>query len=145
MITDYWPWAHSNYSYNQSDLSFTSTRSGLPVDLPLPGLSKHVFNPTLFFEKSGFSIRGSARYRSSFVAPQLGLDEQIVTNAPELVFDAQLSYTFQGGSALNGLKLLLQGTNLTDEPTRSFFGTKAQTGTIQNFGRSIFAGASFKF
>jgi iron complex outermembrane recepter protein len=117
----------------------------LPVDLALPGLSKHVFNPTIFYEKSGFSIRGSGRYRSSFVAPQIGLDEQIVTNASEFVVDAQVSYTFQAGSALNGLKLLIQGTNLTDEPTRSFFGAKAQTGTIQKFGRSIFVGASVKF
>ena len=135
----------ANYSYNQSDLNFTSTRSGLPFDLALPGLSKHVFNPTIFYEKSGFSIRGSGRYRSSFVAPQIGLDEQIVTNASELVVDAQVSYTFQEGSPLNGLKLLIQGTNLTDEPTRSFFGIQAQTGTIQKFGRSVFVGASFKF
>lgn len=134
-----------NYSYNQSDLNFTSSRSGLPVDLALPGLSKHVFNPTIFYEKSGFSIRGSGRYRSSFVAPQIGLDEQIVTNASEFVIDAQVSYTFQEGSALNGLKLLIQGTNLTDEPTRSFFGARAQTGTIQKFGRSVFVGASVKF
>ncbi len=134
-----------NYSYDQSDLNFTSTRSGLPVALGLPGLSKHVLNPTIFYEKSGFSIRGSGRYRSSFVAPQVGTEEQIVTNASELVIDAQISYTFQEGSALNGLKLLVQGTNLTDEPTRSFFGTQAQTGTIQNFGRSVFVGASFKF
>jgi iron complex outermembrane recepter protein len=43
------------------------------------------------------------------------------------------------------LKLLIQGTNLTDEPTRSFFGAQAQTGTIQKFGRSVFVGASVKF
>ncbi len=135
----------ANYSYNQSDLDFTSTRSGLPVDLALPGLSKHVFNPTIFYEKSGFSIRGSGRYRSSFVAPQVGIDEQIVTNASEFVVDAQVSYTFQEGSPLNGLKLLIQGTNLTDEPTRSFFGAQAQKGTIQKFGRSVFVGASIKF
>lgn len=135
----------ANYSYIQSNLNFNSSRSGQSVALDLPGLSKHVFNPTLFYEKSGFSIRGSGRYRSKFVAPQVGTEEQIVTNASELIIDAQISYTFQENSALNGLKILVQGTNLTDEPTRSFFGAEAQTGTIQNFGRSVFVGASFKF
>ena len=134
-----------NYAYAQSDLNFTSARSGLPVSLKLPGLSQHVANPTIFYEKNGFGTRVSARYRSSFVAPQIGLDEQIVTNAKETVVDAQVSYEFQEGSPLYGLKLLVQGVNITDEPTRSFFGQEAQTGTIQYFGRTLYAGVSFKF
>jgi len=134
-----------NYAYADSDLNFQSSRSGRPIDLPLPGLSKHIANPTVFYEKDGFGARVGARYRSSFVAPQIGLDEQIVTNASETVFDAQISYEFPETSALGGLKLLAQANNLTDEPTRSFFGVASQTGTIQRFGRTFFLGATYKF
>lgn len=134
-----------NYAYAKSDLNFQSARSGQPLDLPLPGLSKHVANPTVFYEKFGFGARVGARYRSSFVAPQIGLDEQIVTNASELVFDGQLSYQFADTGSLGGLRLLAQVNNFTDEPTRSYFGVRAQTGTIQKFGRTFYLGATFEF
>ncbi len=134
-----------NYAYSQSDLNTTSTTSGRALNLDLAGLSKHVLNPTIFYEKAGFGARVSGRYRSSFVSPQIGVSELIITSAPETVIDAQLSYEFPESSILKGLKLLAQANNLTDEPTRTFFGQKAQTGTIQNFGRTFFLGATYKF
>jgi len=134
-----------NYAYSDSDLNFPSSTSGSLIDLSLPGLSNHVFNPILFYEKDGFGIRGSARHRSGFVSPQIGISELILTSTPETVFDAQISYLFSKNSALSGLKLLAQANNLSDEPTRTFFGQTAQTGTIQNFGRTFFVGASFAF
>ena len=102
-------------------------------------------NPTIFYEKSGFSTRVSMRYRSKFVAPQFGLSEQIVTNAAETVFDAQMSYEFPEGSRLAGMTLLAQANNFTDQPTRSYYGQTAQTGTLQYFGRQFYLGASFRF
>lgn len=134
-----------NYAYSQSDLNTTSTTSGRALSLDLAGLSKHVLNPTIFYEKAGFGARVSGRYRSSFVSPQIGVSELIITSAPETVIDAQLSYEFPESSVLKGLKLLAQANNLTDEPTRTFFGQQAQTGTIQNFGRTFFLGATYKF
>lgn len=133
-----------NISYNQSDVAITNSISGNTLRLTLPGLSKVVSNPTLFYEKGGFSTRVSMRYRSKFVAPQFGLNEQIVTNAAETVFDAQMSYEFKGG-ALRGLTLLAQANNFTDEPTRSYFGQEAQTGSLQYFGRQFYLGASMRF
>lgn len=134
-----------NYAYSDSDLTFPSSTSGRSLNLPLPGLSKHVFSPTLYYEKYGFGARVAARYRSSFVSPQIGISELVLTSASETVVDAQLSYEFGEGSILNGLKLLAQANNLTDEPTRTFFGQQAQTGTIQKFGRTFLFGATFKF
>ncbi|MBD8471042.1 TonB-dependent receptor [Sphingomonas sp. CFBP 8765] len=134
-----------NISYNQSDVSITNAISGNTLSLSLPGLSKIVSNPTLFYEKNGFQTRVSMRYRSKFVAPQFGLSEQIVTNAAETVFDAQMSYEFPQGSPLAGMTLLAQANNLTDQPTRSYFGQTAQTGTLQYFGRQFYLGASFRF
>lgn len=134
-----------NYAYSQSNLNTTSSTSGRTLNLDLAGLSKHVLNPTIFYEKAGFGARVSGRYRSSFVSPQIGISELVISSAPETVIDAQLSYEFPEGSVLKGLKLLAQANNLTDEPTRTFFGQKAQTGTIQNFGRTFFLGATYKF
>lgn len=134
-----------NYAYSKSDLEFPSATSGASINLPLPGLSEHVFNPTVFYEKAGFGARLSTRHRSSFVSPQIGISELVLTSAKETVMDAQLSYQFQEGSALRGLKLLAQVNNLTDEPTRTYWGNVAQTGTIQNFGRTFFLGATYEF
>lgn len=134
-----------NYAFSQSDLDFPSSTSGQPINLPLPGLSEHVFNPTVFYEKSGFGARVSARHRSSFVSPQIGISELILTSAKETVIDAQVSYAFPETSALKGLKLLAQANNLTDEPTRTYWSNRAQTGTLQNFGRVFFLGATFEF
>jgi iron complex outermembrane recepter protein len=134
-----------NYAYSQSNLNTTSATSGRTLNLDLAGLSKHVLNPTIFYEKSGFGVRVSGRYRSSFVSPQIGISELIISSASETVVDAQISYEFPDTSILKGLKLLAQANNLTDEPTRTFFGQRAQTGTLQNFGRTFFLGATYKF
>jgi iron complex outermembrane recepter protein len=134
-----------NYAYSDSDLSTTSSTSGRTLNLQLAGLSKHVLNPTIFYEKAGFGARVSGRYRSSFVSPQIGISELVISSGSETVVDAQISYEFPDSGILKGLKLLAQANNLTDEPTRTFFGQEAQTGTIQNFGRTFFLGATYKF
>jgi iron complex outermembrane recepter protein len=134
-----------NYAFSQSDLSTTSSTSGRTLNLDLAGLSKHVLNPTIFYEKAGFGARVSGRYRSSFVSPQIGISELVISSGSETIVDAQISYEFPETSILKGLKLLAQANNLTDEPTRTFFGQREQTGTIQNFGRTFFLGATYKF
>ena len=134
-----------NYAYTESSVEVTSNASGKTFKLPMIGLSKHVFNPTLFYDKNGFSTRVGVRYRTGFVASHFGFDEQITGNAPETVVDAQISYRFPETSGLRGLSLYLQGNNLTDAPTRSYYGTEAQTDTLQRFGRVVYAGATMRF
>ncbi len=135
----------ANYSYTESAIDFTASNSGTELTLPLPGLSKHVFNPTLYYERAGFSNRVGIRYRSNFVSPQVGLNQQLPFTNSELVVDYQASYDFPEDSNFAGLTLLFQANNLTDEPVRTFFGNEAQTGTLQYFGRQFFFGASYSF
>lgn len=73
----------------------------------LPGYSKWVVNGTLFFEKGGFNLRGSMRYRSTFVGEVSGFAANRVRRraAPETIFDAQIGYDFQEGSPLHGLSI----------------------------------------
>jgi iron complex outermembrane receptor protein len=114
----------------------------------LPGYSKWVANGTAYFEKAGFSIRGSARYRSSFIGEVYGFgaNRDLRRARPETVIDGQIGYEFQPGSRLYGLSLYLQGQNLTDEP----FATQApgvplQVINYQEFGRRFMLGANYKF
>jgi iron complex outermembrane receptor protein len=86
-------------------------------DEPVPGLSSKVINSTLYYEKSGFSVRVSNRYRGSFVGEVPAFDSSLTKNnvKSESLLDAQVGYSFTNG-ALNGLSLNLSGTNLTDAP-----------------------------
>lgn len=134
-----------SYSYTDSQINFVATNSGEALQLPLPGLSNHVFNGTVFYERAGFSNRVGIRYRTNFISPQIGINQQLPFTNSELVIDYQASYKFPETSRLKGFTLLAQANNLTDEPVRTFFGSEAQTGTLQFFGRQFFFGASYTF
>lgn len=135
-----------NYSYVSSSINLPpSTLSGNPINIPLPGQSRHVANPTIYYALNGFETRLGFRYRSGFVAPQFGLNEQITGFDAETVVDWQASYEFGEHSPLKGVRLLFQANNLTDSPNQSFFGVPAQTGTVQRFGRQFYWGASYTF
>ena len=114
----------------------------------IPGYSKWVGNVTLFFEKAGFSARGSMRYRSKYLGDfslySGGLDRQTVLG--ETIYDAQIGYDFSSG-ALKGLSVYVSGQNLTD--TRSAtLGIVTQPLSYlkyQSYGRRFIAGATIKF
>lgn len=134
----------------QASISFTEseiTPQGEPDPIPIPGLSETVSNVTVYYEKGGFSSRLSRRYRSDFLGEVTGFGagREFRTVQEEAVFDAQLSYAFQNGGSLDGLTLLLQGNNLTDEE----FVTVADQGTglvrdFQQYGATYLVGFSYK-
>ncbi len=134
----------ANYAYTDSEVEIPDSISGTDIQLPLPGLSDHVFNSTVFYELNDFAARLGLRYRSEFVSPQVGINQQLPFTDDELVLDFQSSYDIQTPFG-EGLTLLFQANNLTDEETATFFGTEAQTGTIQNFGRTFFFGFSYTY
>ncbi|MEO0971745.1 MAG: TonB-dependent receptor, partial [Pseudomonadota bacterium] len=92
----------ANYSYTDSEIDFTASNSGESLTLPLPGLSDHVANATVYYEVGGFSARVGTRYRSEFVSPQVGIDAQLPFTDSEFVVDFQSSYEFTAG-ALAGM------------------------------------------
>ncbi len=134
----------ANYAYTDSEVEIPDSISGTDIQLPLPGLSDHVFNSTVFYELNDFAARLGLRYRSEFVSPQVGINQQLPFTDDELVLDFQSSYDIATPLG-EGLTLLFQANNLTDEETATFFGTQAQTGTIQNFGRTFFFGFSYTY
>jgi iron complex outermembrane receptor protein len=115
----------------------------------IPGYSKWVANLTAFYEKNGFNLRGSMRYRSEFQGDFVlfsgGLDRQFVL--AETIYDAQIGYDFPSTSSLSGLSLYLQGQNLTNErqATIALAGNSDSWLKYQTYGRRFLAGATFKF
>jgi len=114
----------------------------------LPGYSRFVANGTLYFEKYGFSARGSIRHRSSFVGEVsgFGANRTLRHALPETIVDGQVGYEFQN-APLKGLSIYLQGLNLTNEPfvTQDGSGNSLRIIDYQRYGRRWMLGASFKF
>ncbi|MEM9159073.1 MAG: TonB-dependent receptor, partial [Verrucomicrobiota bacterium] len=116
---------------------------------PIPGLSEEVINGTLYYEnKNGFSARVSSRYRSEYlgdIATFGPRGESFRLLQPETVYDAQVSYTFQGGF-LENTSVTLQGYNLSNEP---LFATSTDDVRLvqdyQNWGAHYSIGVSRKF
>ncbi|GAA0737149.1 TonB-dependent receptor [Sphingomonas japonica] len=131
-------------SYTETEIAPTPGQA--PEDIP--GYSKWVANGTGYFEKWGFNLRGSVRYRSTFVGELSGFGANRVRRRAldETIIDAQIGYEFQEGSALQGFSIFVQGQNLTDEP----FATVDPRGELaiidyQTYGRRFLAGAAFRF
>ena len=72
-----------------------------------------------------------------------GGDRNFRTLQSESVLDAQIGYTFSG--RLEGLSVVLQGFNLTDEPLGSFDNDDSRfIRDNQRYGRSYMSGLSYR-
>jgi iron complex outermembrane recepter protein len=118
-----------------------------PTTITLPGLSKWVANASLYYEKFGFQLRGSYRYRSSFLGEVAGLsaNPDFRTAKAEGILDAQVGYEFQPDTALAGLSILFQAKNLTDRPFVTFAEDPRKVIDYQRYGRDFYLGVSYKF
>ena len=114
----------------------------------IPGYSEWVANGTVYFEQGGFNARRSVRYRSEFIGDFTGFGGWPTRRLAraETIVDAQIGYTFDGGS-LDGLSLFLNGSNLTNAPFVSQFDLPDPRGVIdyQEYGRRFQVGATFRF
>lgn len=135
--------------------SFSHTDSNLPgTDLTgnatsdkLDGLSPNVWNLTAYYENNGWQVRLGERYRSKFTAVRHNSFKPVVdTINPEKIVDLQAGYTFQSG-ALEGLNILLEVNNLTNEPyvTTQTIESVTALNNYHEFGRQYLLGVSYKF
>ena len=111
----------------------------------LPGLSEDVWNLTLFYERGGFGARVNQRYRSGYVGEVSGFGGARTGTdiEEETILDAQISYEFQSGM-LEGLSILVQGLNLTDEPFRTVYADTGLPNEYQTFGATYQIGFSYR-
>jgi iron complex outermembrane receptor protein len=131
---------NGNYSYTDSSIEPVPG-----VEIAIPGLSEEVANFTAYYENDTFGARVSARYRSDFLGEVGGFGggRFFKDIKAETVIDAQLNYNFSG--RMEGLSLLLQGFNLTDEPLTTFAGDDRLILDYQSYGRSYMVGVSYRY
>ncbi|GAA5186381.1 TonB-dependent receptor [Ferrimonas gelatinilytica] len=132
-------------SYSYADSRVKEDSDSDPIQLP--GLSKDVVNATVYYEKFGFQARTSVRYRSEFLgevsSTTLQRDKRYVQ--AETIVDAQLAYDFSE-LGVEGLVILLQGNNLTDEPFVTYEGPDSRyIKDHQSYGRNFMLGFSYSF
>jgi iron complex outermembrane receptor protein len=130
----------ASYSYTESEIETEVVNGRQSFKAELKGLSPNVYTVTAFWEYEGFETRLSTRFRDDFISDQSALADQEIRYEAEMVMDYQASYQVN-----DNLGLLFQVNNLMDEPTKSYWGEKAYTGTIQFFGRQYYLGANYRF
>lgn len=134
-------------SFANTHVKANTDADGAVVGTLMEGLSKNVWNGSVYYEKNGYQVRIAERYRSGYSASRHDAFRYITeTIRPETILDAQLGYTFQSGQ-LKNLTLLLQGSNLTNEPYVTTQTVNGQTALNQyhEFGRQVLLGFSYSF
>lgn len=87
--------------------------------IAIPGYSDVTWSGDIFYEKYGFRAKLAARYRNGFLSEVQNFDGSLsgAQAQPETILDAQIGYTFSNeGSFLNGVQILAEVFNLTNEP-----------------------------
>ncbi|KXI29670.1 TonB-dependent receptor [Paraglaciecola hydrolytica] len=104
---------YANYSYTDADV-----KEFVPVNNPytLAGLSQDVANFTLWYYKEGFEARVSYDYRSEYTSINSWNPSRIALQDAQATVDASISYEFN-----EHFKVMLQGQNLTDEASTSYW------------------------
>jgi len=132
-----------NYSYTDSNVSVDQAENAI-TNIPLPNLSKHVGNAGIFYNLGGFEARVAYRARSSY-ATVVGGQNLLTFDKGEQLIDAYIGYTFSEHGALHGLRLSLEGRNLTDAPFETYSGYVERPGRYEDFGRTFYLSGTLKF
>ena len=130
----------ASYSFTESEMEITGG-SLFGESLPLPGLSENVWSLTGFWDIGQFSTNLNVRYRDEYVLnmPVPGSSTPVI-GKPYTTMDYQASYAFD-----NGIDVLFEITNLTDEPVILSYGNDARLGEYKTFGRQFYLGVNYKF
>ncbi len=139
--------AQFSYSYTDSDISIEGSVSSIPIDsIPLPGLSEDVWNLTLYYENYGFAARINTRYRSEYIGEVTNFanDRGFRFVDADQITDAQFSYSFDG-SRFDGLQVLFQINNLTNEPYVAYSQEKTRVMDYQEYGTQYLLGLNYSF
>lgn len=113
--------------------------------IPLPGLSKTVWNATVYYENSGFSARVATRSRSEYIGEVTNFanDRAFKYVKGDRITDAQVGYEF-GPGALQGLSILLQVNNVTNEPYIAYSVIEPRQQDFQEYGRQYLLGINYR-
>jgi TonB-dependent receptor len=141
-------------------LSYSRTESGIEIQdppgnnfltgnglgkIPLPGLSKDVWNATVYYENAGFSARVSTRARSKYIGEVTNFanDRALKYVRGDRITDAQIGYEF-GDGRLHGFSILFQVNNLTNEPYVAYAVSETRQQDFQEYGRQFLLGVNYR-
>jgi iron complex outermembrane recepter protein len=115
---------------------------------PIPGQSDRTYSLTAYYSMEGFEIRVAGTKRSEFSTYQRGGSNKIesATRNGVTLVDAQISYDFEDSDIeyLSGLRVSLQGTNLTDVEEESVDGNGIVS-LRRQFGPSYMLNFNYSF
>lgn len=133
----------ANVGYTKTSISPDGPGSSQPI----PGFSKWTPQGTFYYDLNGISARVSVAHRSKYRAEVNGFGEgrTLRSGKAETLVDAQIGYEFQSGD-LQGLSLVLQGYNLTNEAFVTYENDDPRnTVNYEKYGARYLLGASYKF
>ena len=139
--------AQFSYSYTDSDISIEGSVSSVSIDsIPLPGLSEDVWNLTLYYENYGFAARINTRFRSEYIGEVTNFanDRGFRFVDSDQITDAQFSYSFDG-DRFDGLQVLFQINNLTNEPYIAYSQEETRVLDYQEYGTQYLLGLNYSF
>ena len=118
--------------------------NGLGI-IPLPGLSKTVWNATVYYENAGFAVRLATNARSKYIGEitNFSNDRTFQYVKGNEITDFQMSYEFQSGR-MKGVQLLFQINNLTNEPYVSYQKSESRIIDYQTYGKQFLFGATYR-
>ena len=114
-------------------------------NIPLPGLSKTVWNATFYYENGGFASRVATRARSKYIGEitNFANDRSYRFVKGDQITDFQMTYEFDTGY-LKGFMLQFQVNNLTNAPYVAYVQTEARLIDYQTYGRQFLLGFNYK-
>jgi iron complex outermembrane receptor protein len=141
---------HENLDGFGLALSATFLDGGLEDGQRIPGLSEESYSLTAYYEYKGFEIRIAGTKRDEFLTEARGLSLALegTDDIGSEIWDAQISYDFKdsGIESLKGLRITLQGQNLTDEPTlQAEEADSRQIKSYLSYGANYSLGINYKF
>ncbi|HME40282.1 MAG TPA: TonB-dependent receptor [Steroidobacteraceae bacterium] len=138
--------ASGSVSQTASSISIPGQVSGLPSqNITLPGLSKTVWQATVYYERAGFSARLATTYRSNYIGEitDFAGDRALEYVRHEQISAFQAGYDVQGGP-MRGFGVVFQIDNLTNTPFIDYAGVSSRVRDYETYGRVYFFGAKYK-
>ncbi len=133
---------NANYTYSDSE---TSKSNDYDSNLPIPGVAKHAFNLQGYYEGHGFEARVSYAWRDKSYQGDFsfgsGTDRHSLGTWERAYgqLDAQVGY-----AVTPAIKIVLEGINLTEEPTGRYLQWENLPFRYATGDRRIVLGARFK-
>ena len=123
-----------NYTYADSDATYVSSdveNSELFAGFPFLNTSRDTFNATVYWERTGHTVRLAYNYRSESLA-------QAVQNDGSIWADDRESLDMSGKFRLtDNINLTFAATNLTNEANRTFVTRTIGTATLEPEGSAL--------